>query len=334
MKKKLQWILLGIILLFASVFFIRMLTLFSELSHIENTDSLGRGNFETTYAFIVEDATDEFWRQTYEAARAAGEEHGVYVEMFGENLQNDYTMEDLFEMAIAANVSGIMVHPEGDQCMELVKKATEQGIPVITMVDDCNSNEQICFVGTSSYNLGRVYGEQLLALEGDKEKRVSILVADGENESRKKLIISGIRNAVAGHRFLIETERVQTDSAFRAEEIIERLILDKENRTDVFICLTSDETTYATQLIVEYNQVGRIEIIGTFDSEAAREAIQKKIVHSVVAINSVQLGQQAVRNMIQYQEGDHISSMVDVDIYVFGQSEASQTQSGREDDES
>lgn len=319
-QKQIIWLLLSgiflIILFWLAAYFI----LTERINDLDLDKNLANESYQEHYAFIVNDYNDEFWVKVYEAAKKKGEESNIYVELFGADLQERYSVSQLFEMAMAAEVDGIIVNPNSTDCAEKIKQAKDRGIPVVTVLDDCKSDDQICFVGINRYNLGVEYGKQILKLDmgnssGRIGKRVVILLEDNEQIESQKLIVAGIREKVKGYGFEIRTEKIRKKSMFHAEEDIQNIIFDKEKKPDIFICLTGDDTACTIQSLVEFNQVGLIQLIGYFDSEEAKEAIRKRIVDSVIGVDETQVGEQAVQAIINYTEKTEFSAIFDVDVY-------------------
>ena len=72
-------------------------------------------------------------------------------------------------MAIYEDVDGIIVEGSGDRDLsELIDRAVDSGIPVVTIIKDSPNSKRISFIGAGRYQLGKTYGQQILSLTNEK----------------------------------------------------------------------------------------------------------------------------------------------------------------------
>lgn len=65
--------------------------------------------YDRYYAMITSDDRADFWQAVYNGARKEGMGENAYVEFFAGNMGARYSMEERMEIAIAADVDGIIV---------------------------------------------------------------------------------------------------------------------------------------------------------------------------------------------------------------------------------
>ena len=149
------------------------------------------------YAMITAQGDEDFWNEVYESALAEGRERDVYVERFGANLAVDYDRGELLDMAVRASVDGIIVAgDEEEETTALIDEAVEQGIPVVTVQNDCIESRRQCFVGCNNYNIGQEYGRQILKMLPDGVGRVLVLMDESRTDSGQNLILLAIRETL------------------------------------------------------------------------------------------------------------------------------------------
>ena len=165
----------------------------------EMINSLGRvqeedfTEYQRLYAYIPEDPDSQLSTSIYKEISEYAAQNGCFVEMTGQNLSTRYSKADRFNIAISSKVDGIIV--EGDDSAEtvaLIDKATANGIPVVTVLTDCDSARK-SFVGLNNYSLGTEYGEELLAISNYSNSyplKVLVLLDrdDGNAEDRKSVV--------------------------------------------------------------------------------------------------------------------------------------------------
>ncbi|MBQ8527085.1 MAG: substrate-binding domain-containing protein [Lachnospiraceae bacterium] len=289
---------------------------------VELVDAMEYKNYDRYYVLITDDRKNIFWQSVYEGAFEEAEESGVYVEMFGENLGEEYSKEDLMKIAIHSKVDGIIV--EGDESAvmeEQLRRADEAGIPVVTALYDNPEGLRQSYVGVSSYNLGIEYGDQICEMIKRKpEGRYTVLVLlDKEkSDSNQNTLISAIRERIKTqgmeHRITVETAQVENNSTFAAEESIRDIFMQREVLPDVMVCLNERNTTCVYQTVVDYNKVGQIEIIGYYASETILSAIEKEIIYSTISINTEQMGKYCVEALNEYIQNGRVSDYYGVDV--------------------
>lgn len=268
-------------------------------------------------AMIVKDSSDVFWQSVYRAAREAGMKKGIYIESFGEELNEGYTTNELVEMAIAARVDGIILEADSSaEMLQLIKKgaALDPPIPVITIGSDAAGSQRISFVTANDYELGKMYGSQVLEALKENGGTVAVLLPSDIENSQPSLVYSGISEVLGSSTiaFKLTAKIIGENDEFGAEEQIRNLLLSNTGRPDAVVCLSAVNTISTSQGVVDYNLVGTVKIIGTYSSPEIIKGIQKGIIYSAVAVNSEEMGAVAAEGMYEYLTNQHISEYLSV----------------------
>ena len=154
------------------------------------------------------------------------------------------------EIAIASKVDGIILEPNREEAVtELINKADQEGIPVITVLKDEPLSGRKSFVGINRYNQGQAYGEQILEVVKENKNHVIVLLNSDSKDTGKNILYAGIRDAVGDHNVFLEAAKINRQSAFGSEEDIRKIIMDTVNPPDVFVCLTAVDTLCAYQAV-------------------------------------------------------------------------------------
>ncbi len=276
-------------------------------------------DYQYHYAFITGNTQDAYYQSIYESARKKGEEEDICVEYMGKNLAVNYSRADLMRIAIAADVDGIIV--EGDESEEMIALIDEaingeKSIPVVTVGTDCTGSMRQSFVGIGYYDLGQLYGEQVLRLTENKSEgpfHVMILMKSDYENSSQNIIFSGIKEVLVKN-YIIETAAVSDEFSFSAEESIRDIIMKGDQLPDVLICLDAVTTTCAYQAVVDYNKVGDVEIIGYYDSDNILDTIEKNVIQATIAVDSEQMGEYCVTALQEYNSTGYVSGYMPVDM--------------------
>lgn len=329
MKKKagrlmqvLPFYLLAALMLVMCLFYFHMRKKESEvLNKVQDAKSYG-----SYYMMITNDDELPFWQSVYEGALEEAQRSDAYIEMPGMNLETDYDKRDLMKIAIDSKVDGIIVEADESALMtDLIREAEADGIPVVTVLEDNTQAGRQSYVSISYYNLGREYGNQLCELirekqeKGDQSKQHAMVLLDAERaDASQSILLASMQevldNAGFGDRVDIEAVPVQSGSAFAAEEAIRDIFMTRDSLPDMMICLNEQNTTCVYQAVVDYNKVGDIEIVGYYESDMIRAAIEKDIIHSSVTIDTKQMGRYCVDALSEYKESGYANEYFAVDI--------------------
>lgn len=281
----------------------------------EMINSLGRvqeedfTEYHRLYAYIPEDPDSQLSTSIYKEISAYAAENGCYVEMTGQNLSTRYSKSDRLNIAISSKVDGIIV--EGDDSAEtlaLIDKATANGIPVITVLTDCDSTRK-SFVGLNNFSLGTEYGEELLDIASDKNTypfKVLVLL-DRDDGNADDIIYSGIQESVADRRITLMTSVIDTSSPFSAQEDVTNLLDSLDENPDVIISLNDRTSESVYQCIVDKNLVGQVTVLGYFDSETILKAIDRGSVYATFAIEANVVAKQCVDALNEYYNSGFVS---------------------------
>lgn len=310
--------------------------------------------YDKYYMMITEDNKSSIWRSIYQGACEQAMEENVYVDWLGDELFQGYSVEEQMQIAIAAGVDGIIVTAnENDSMTELVNKAAEESIPVVTLYGDNTQSARCSFVGVGSYNLGHEYGR--LALQIIREKlvnqtvlhmtvkegedtddgipyeyeevkigsserpvRVAVLVNAYAQGLDQNILCSGIQETIEqerGEELAVELELLSVDdtNAFSVEESIRDIFMEKEI-PDIIICLNELNTTCVYQTVVDYNKVGQVNILGYYDSDTIINAIDRNVIYATVSIDTEQMGRFCIDALQEYHELGYTSQYFTADI--------------------
>ena len=293
--------------------------------YLKNTPrKTGAQVYDKYYVLITDERDSTFWKSVYSGAYNFGLENNVYVENLGATLSADLSKEELMRIAIASNVDGIIVNAEETDTMRsLINEATAASIPVVTVNNDCVSSKRISYVGISNYTLGKEYSKQIMDIADDLFYRdagvvnVAVLVSSAQT-SGQSIIYSGIQENIEtsdNYSAMVELSMVSVDdkNAFSVEESIRDLFIG-EDIPDIIVCLNELDSTCVHQAVIDYNKVGRVHILGYYDSPEILQGIDRYIVDSTIRIDTTEMGEYCVDALISYDKVGYSNQFKDVDI--------------------
>ena len=273
------------------------------------------------YVLISDKGNSTFWDHVYEGACAYGEENDAYIERMGDELAVNYSKEELMEIAIYAGVDGILL--EGDESSvqkEMIDKAVEAGIPVVTMLNDNYGSLRQTFVGVGNYNLGREYAREVIRIATPDTKRVLILGDKIYEGQAQTLIMNGFSDTIYNEgnhlELAIEMMTVNSEDSFAVQETIREIVLEESVLPDIIICLNEINTMNAYQVIVDYNMVGQVKIIGYYSSDTILSAIDKEVITSTSVFDAEEMGWTAAQALNEYRETGYVNDYITLEAEV------------------
>jgi len=296
-------------------------------------------NYEQYYAMIVDDRKSDFWQAIYQSAYEEGIKENVYVDLFGANLSQNYSRQELMQMAIYSGVDGIIVQADESRRMtELIDQAVEAGIPVVTLYNDCTNSKRCSYVGVGNYDIGREYGRQVLKIGNIKRvsQNVMVLVDADSGDSSQNIIWSGIQETILQENDHDEIEYhlslivIDDSTTFTVEESIRNLFM-QETGPDIIICLNELNTACVYQATVDYNKVGEVRILGNYTSDTILKGIYRSVIDATVTVDTRQMGKYCVDALIEYQLLGNTSDYFASDITLIDKNNISAYMGGDED---
>src|SRR5699024_12030984 len=101
----------------------------------------------------------------------------------------------LFDRMISSKVDGIIVQGiQGERFVELVHKAVEREIPIITVDTDVPNSERKAYVGTNNFRVGKLAGKKLI--ESTTGNQYVGFVTGGFNAINKKQQLKDLKEPI------------------------------------------------------------------------------------------------------------------------------------------
>ncbi|MCX7708582.1 MAG: substrate-binding domain-containing protein [Clostridia bacterium] len=276
---------------------------------------------EYHFVFIAQNTDDPFWQTVNRGAMEAAKELNVAVEFNGPRFTNITEELQYLDIAIASKVDGIATHVLDEALFEpYINKAVQNKIPVVTVENDVKNSARSSFIGTNSYMLGTEGGKLLAEATGGRAKVAVILNNYNNSEesitTTQNLRIKGFRDAVKNYPEIeIKTIHVSKQGIFSAEEVTTN-ILNQFPDVNAILCTTSKDTIGAAQVIVDFNKVGDISIIGYDDMPDILRYVEKGVVYGTVTSNPLNIGYETVKALVDIKRKQGASAYIDAGVHV------------------
>lgn len=274
------------------------------------------------YVLIGDDRDSMLWEAVYESACGHAADADAYLELLYPENDPDNTLEDCLQISIASQVDGIILRPDGSsRIRELIGAAAEAGIPVVAVLEDDSESDRISFVGLNSYQMGDAYTEQVVHYLNEDVTDVMILIDENSQGTEMSLIYSQMVNAVEkgkkeGQTVNIIANYVENSTDFESEESIRDIFVNEDPLPDIIVCLDEVLTECAYQALVDYNEVGNVDIIGFYYSDLILEAVKRGTMPATIALDTEEIGKYCVEALEEYRFQGHTSNYYSVGLKV------------------
>ncbi len=296
-------------------------------------EEMGRSKtYKKHYVLIADGKDSMLWQSVYESARAEAAGADAYLELLQLEDTGDYTLEDGLRISIASMADGIILRPDGSEGVRgLIDQAVDAEIPVVTILNDDTQSSRISFVGLNSYQMGDAYTEQILKYLKDGPAEVMVLVDSQNKDSSVNLIYSQMLKAVDEQKPPDQTVnftlyQVDNSADFETDEVIRDIFVNGEKLPDIMICMDEVATECAYQALVDYNEVGNVDIIGFYYSDLILDAVNKGTIPATVALDTGEIGKYSVDALEEYLSlgyasdyysvGMNIINAENIDLYI------------------
>lgn len=303
----------------------------NTINMVEESTADGYDGYDKHYVFIVDENSNGFWKQVYEAADASAKADKVYLEDIKNTLKVNFSNEELLRIAINSDVDGIIYAGSASMdAVKLINKAVKNGIGVVVLHNDIDKSKRQCYVGVNNYELGQVYASQILSMKKEDELRdthVALITSAQMSEGAVNVIILAIEDTLKqsiseDNLPEISTIKINAEDTFSVEEEIRNFFLEKEGLPDVVVCLEGSYTQCVYQAVVDYNHVGDVSIIGYYENDDILEAIDKKIIYSTISVDTSEMGKSAIAALNEINEMGYTNSFTQVPMEIINKNQA------------
>ena len=294
-----------------------------NLDQVDLGEGEGATGYEKHYLMISGEENTLMWDSIYESASAAAKDADAYVELITPGHDDAYTKADYLRIGIASQVDGIILEADGScEEQELIQEAADENIPVVTVLTDDSSSARISFVGLNSYQLGNAYTEQILGLLKEHTTTQVLLLSNSQSKTQEtNLIYYQIKKELEKKKkdyqtVTISEYNIDSSSGFDTEEFVRDIFVSEENLPDVLVCMDEVVTECVYQALVDYNQVGNVDVVGFYYSDVILDGISKGIISSAIALDMKEIGRYSINALEEFSSLGHTSSYYSVGQHV------------------
>lgn len=267
-------------------------------------------------AVIPKGTTHEFWKSVHAGAVKASKELDVDIVWKGPLKEDDLKAQvDVVSTFVAQGVSGIVLAPLNDSALRApVKQATAAKIPVVVFDSDLQGDEHVSFVATDNVAAGKIAGDHIAKLIGDKGNVVVMRYQEGSasTANRERGFVDAIKarptvKIVSDNQYGGAT----TETAFSKGE---SLLLAQKAETGAVngIFTPNESTTFGMLLALQKSKLNKkMKFVGFDSSPKLIAALQEGDIDGLVVQNPFNMGYLAVKTITEHLRGQKVEKRID-----------------------
>lgn len=271
------------------------------------------GQTERYIAVICKGSQHEFWKSVEQGALDAGEELNIRVtfEAPEDETQIDVQIE-MMEKAIENHADAIVLAPlDTDLMNDVIEKATNQGIPVLTLDSDVTTASRISTIGTDNESAGAIAARNAAGLIGEKGQVAIVAHVEGAQTSieRQKGFVDEINSKYKDKIEIVGVTYCDGDSELAKEQAL--AFMEEYPGLKCIYGTNEGAAVGIAAAVEEKNAQDRIVVIGFDSSDAEVAYLESGVIDGMVVQNPYNMGYLGVRNVNKVLEGKSIEEKFD-----------------------
>jgi len=254
-----------------------------------------------------------FMKQVCNGVQNNCEDYDAVVQFYvPESLAEDLSIQSLFDYAAFVNADGIIAYIQSsNESVQNVKGIDGVDIPIVTTGQFAPNVQQISYIGTSYWELGHKFGEEIVHLLKN-EGIVYILCSEYSSNPNFSNLTNSIQSNLSKYHDITYTLLDQI-----SEDIIRESIIASNGKC-LFVALTEEDTIQLAQFSTEFgfNKNKNISIIGFGSNETCQFYLSKGLLNELISLDPEKIGEAALKEIFEYIDNGYANSYMAADIKV------------------
>lgn len=245
-----------------------------------------------------------FLSEVYKGAAKVAGSYKTIVDLHVPKSQADTeSLQSLLDYCSFMNADGILVYIDSsDATPTLLTRSDSPAIPLITTGQFSPNMQQVSFIGTNNWQLGKKIADEAQSLlpEGG-----TVFILDDPTSQNSSSLINSIQAALQDN-FSITTNLIEDIS----------LDMSLEGTNNIFISLTEDDTIQYAQLLSEQFENNSYNLIGFGGNEVCQLYLQKGWIKELVSLDPEKIGETAIRELFEFRTKGYANSYITADVKI------------------
>ncbi|MGN0155150.1 MAG: ABC transporter substrate-binding protein [Lachnospiraceae bacterium] len=264
-------------------------------------------------AVICKGSQHEFWKTVEQGAMDAGEELGIDVTFEAPEDESQIDVQiSMVEKAIENNADAIVLAPlDTDLLNDVIEKAANKGIPVLTFDSDVTTDARVATIGTDNESAGAIAARNAASLMGDSGEVAVIAHVEGAQTAiaRNNGFVEELQDKYKDDIKVVGLKYCNGDPEI-AKEQAKQFIKDYPD----IKCIYGTNEGCAVGIaaaVDELNMKDKIVVIGFDSSDTEISYLEDGVLDGMMVQNPYNMGYLGVRNINKVLDGKQIEEKID-----------------------
>ncbi len=274
------------------------------------------GDAKYTIAVVPKGTTHDFWLTVKAGAESAAGEFDARIIWKGPDKETEIMKQiDIIEDFVTMKVDAIvMAACDENALIEVVARATEAGIPVVTFDSGIKSDTPISLVATDNVAGAKAAAQKLAELIGEKGEVGLIPFVKGAatSEMREQGFKDGLKDYP--NIKLVSTRYSESD-ATKGMNVTQDMLTANPNVVGIFAA-NEGGAIGAAQAIRTDGRVGEVKLVAFDSSTEELAALEEGVIQALVVQSPFRMGYDGVKAAIDHIEGRPVEKRIDTGVTV------------------
>ena len=258
----------------------------------------------------------EFWLTVKAGAEAAAAENNSTIVWNGPPTETEVaTQISIIEDMISSGVDAIVMAACHEEALvDVLQRAVDKGIPVVTIDSGVKSDLPITFVATDNVAGAREAANVLAKLIGGEGEVGLIPFVSGAATS--ELREEGFKEGLADHENVKLVSTLYSESEIAKGMAVTEDMLTAHPELDGIFAANEPGAVGAAQALKARGKAGEVKLVAFDASPEEISALQDGVVQALIVQNPYQMGYQGVKAAIDHLEGREVPKRIDTGVTV------------------
>lgn len=268
------------------------------------------------FAVVPKGLTHQFWLTVKAGADAAGKDLGVEITWVGPEKETEVVKQiNLIEDQIGAGVNAIvMAACDQDALVDVIKKALDKGIPVVTIDSGVNSDLPHSFIATDNVAGAQAAARELAKLIGEEGDvgLIPFVKGAGTSEQREEGFKKGI--AEFPNIKIADVQYSQSD-VIKAMNVTEDMLTAHPDLKGIFAA-NEPAAVGVVQALEAAGKAGQVKLVAFDAGDDEVAALKKGTIQALIVQNPFRMGYEGVKTALDVINGKQVEKRIDTGVTV------------------
>ena len=275
----------------------------------KTTPTGGGGEMKYTIAVIPKGTAHQFWQAVKAGADAAGAEDKVTIVWKGPTPEDDVTNQiEVVEAQITNKVDGIVLAAvDATALVNVVKKAQEKGIPVVTIDSGIKEPITSAYIATDNVKGGMAAADTLAKEIGEKGDVGMLIFGKGSVSSDERQ--KGFEDGIKKYPKIKLVSTLEANDATKGVNAATNMLTANPGIVGIFAA-NEPNGVGTSQVLTQMKKNGVIKLVAYDSSDKELEALNNGTIQALIVQDPFQMGYKGVKTVLKAIKKEPITDKV------------------------